>query len=62
MHRRRDDAARHQIGADIRDVARAQRQEMPVAIECQLGIADMVAVGVPGLLMQRVWLIAATLE
>jgi hypothetical protein len=44
MHRRRNDAARCQIGADVRDVAGAECQEMPVAVECQLRLADMVAV------------------
>ena len=44
MHGRRDDAAGREISADIRDVARPQCQEMPVAVERQLGLADMVAV------------------
>jgi len=48
MHRRRDDASRRKIGADVRDVARAERQETPVAVERQLGFADMVAVVVVG--------------
>ena len=44
MHRRRDDTARCEIGADIRGVVRPQCQETPVAVECQLGFADVVTI------------------
>jgi hypothetical protein len=44
MHCRRNDAARPKIGADVRDVPSAQREEMPVTIEGEFRFADMVAV------------------
>ena len=48
MHGRRDDAARREIGADIRDVLDAQRQELAVLVERQFRVADMVAVVIVG--------------